>query len=383
MTSRRRLGLALFAVAFGTNVSTPLLLAYQTRLDLSAWTVTALFAIYPIGLFPALIWGGPASDAHGRKRLSVAALAASAIASYLFVAGGDSLMVLFMARFLLGAVSGVAFVVMTAWMQELSLPEERAWSARLVGLLMYAGFGLGPLASGILAQWGPRPLVTPFLVHIALVLVALAIAWGVPETVTPDPTRSARPDLGLTADTRRPFWRLVAPTALAVFGFAALSFSLFPVLLRPVMAEVAVLVAGIVAALTSLSIFAMQGAAVRLGPERGGWVAYVIGTAGCGLGAVAFMTGWWPLIFPAAIAMGSASALAVTSGLWLVDDLAEPDRRGAMTGAFYGVAYAGMTTPVLIASLAGTEGYSAVLIGLTIVAGLGAYLLRRASIKTQ
>ena len=93
--SRRRLGLALFAVAFGTNVSTPLLLAYQTRLDLSAWTVTALFAIYPIGLLPALLWGGPASDAVGRRPLTLPALAASAIASLLFIFGASSLATLF------------------------------------------------------------------------------------------------------------------------------------------------------------------------------------------------------------------------------------------------------------------------------------------------
>jgi MFS family permease len=52
---RRRLLLALFAVAYGTNVSTPLLLLYQDLLDLSAWTVTALFAAYPIGLIPGVV----------------------------------------------------------------------------------------------------------------------------------------------------------------------------------------------------------------------------------------------------------------------------------------------------------------------------------------
>lgn len=367
----------MFAVAFGTNISTPLLLAYQTRLDLTAWTVTALFAIYPVGLLPALLWGGPASDVLGRRPLTLPALAASAVASLSFIFGASQLAVLYIARLLLGAVSGVAFVVITAWMQELAEPAGRQWSARLTGMIMYAGFGLGPLISGILGQWGPAPLTTPFMVHIAVVLIATAALLCVPETVTAN-RRRIRPDLGLTPRTRGPFWRIVAPTALAVFGFASLSFSLFPVLLRPVMAEVAIFVTGVMAAITSMAIFATQAISIRLGALRAAPVALGSGTLGCALGAVSFATGWWPLLFPAAVALGSASGLAVTSGLHFVNLLAEPARRGAMTGAFYGVAYAGMTMPVIVASLSGPGGFGVVLVVLTVVAAMGTVLLGRA-----
>lgn len=370
--------MALFAVAVGTNISTPLLLAYQTRLDLSAWTVTALFAIYPIGLLPALLWGGPASDVMGRRPLTLPALAASAVASLLFVFGASSVAVLYGARLLLGAVSGVAFVVITAWMQELAEPARRQWSARMTGMIMYAGFGLGPLTSGILGQWGPAPLITPYLVHIGVVIVAAGAVLSVPETVTRMRRYRIRPDLGLTPRTRGSFWRIVAPTALAVFGFASLSFSLLPVLLRPVMADVAIFVTGAVAAITSMAIFATQAVSLRLGALRAAPVALASGTLGCALGAVSFATGWWPLLFPAAVALGSASGLAVTSGLRFVDILAEPSRRGAMTGAFYGVAYAGMTMPVIIASLSGPSGFGVVLVVLTVAAGLGTVLLARA-----
>ncbi|MBA3983580.1 MAG: MFS transporter, partial [Acidimicrobiia bacterium] len=115
---RRALSVALFSVALGTNVSTPLLLIYQDRLDLSAWTVTALFAVYPIGLVPTLMWAGPASDVLGRRKVMVPGIAASGLASALFLAGSESLAVLFVARLMLGAVSGVVFVVASAWMQE-------------------------------------------------------------------------------------------------------------------------------------------------------------------------------------------------------------------------------------------------------------------------
>jgi hypothetical protein len=377
MSSRRHLALGLFAVAFGTNVSTPLLLLYQSRLDLSAWTVTALFTVYAAGLLPALLWGGPASDALGRLPLTRLALLASALASVLFVLGASTLPLLFLARLVLGAASGIGFVVASAWMQELSPPEQGQWAARLTGMILYSGFGVGPLMSGILGEWGPAPLVTPYLIHIVLVLLALAGVNAATETVEADRDRPIRPDLGLTPGARRPFRRVVVPTALAVFGFPSLAFGLFPVLLRPAMAEVAILVTGLVTATTSLSIFATQPVTARLGALRAAPVALATGTVGTGLGAIAFVSGWWGLLFPAAVALGGASGLAVTSGLRFVDLLADPGRRGAMTGSFYGVAYAGMTMPVIVSSLAGPGGFGAVLAVLTLTAGAGAVLLHR------
>ena len=53
--SWKRAVFALFAVAAGTNVPTPLLLVYQERLDLSAEVLTALFGCYAAGLVPALL----------------------------------------------------------------------------------------------------------------------------------------------------------------------------------------------------------------------------------------------------------------------------------------------------------------------------------------
>lgn len=340
--------------------------------------MTALFAVYPIGLLPALLWSGPASDALGRRRLTLPSLLASAAASLLFIPGASSLPLLFAGRLLLGAVSGVAFVVVSAWMQELTEPSARQWTARLTGMILYSGFGLGPLAAGILGQWGPAPLAVPYLVHVAIVAVATVAVRPVPETVTAVSTGPIRPDLGLSPQTRSTFWRIVAPTALGVFGFASLAFSLLPVLLRPVMAGVAVFVTGVVAAVTAAAIFATQTLSVRLGALRAAPVALGAGTVGCAVGAVAFATGWWPLLFPAAVALGGGSGMAVTSGLRFVDVLAEPSRRGAMTGAFYGVAYAGMTMPVVVASVAGPGGFGVVLTGLTVVAGIGTVLLGRA-----
>lgn len=363
--------MALFAASFGTNVSTPLLLLYQERLGLSPWTVTALFAVYPVGLASALLWGGPASDAWGRRRLMVTMVVTSGLTSLLFVIGAANLSILFLARLLLGAVSGIAFVVASAWMQELAEAGNRLWAARLTGMMMYLGFGTGPLVAGVLGEWGPWPLASPYLVHIALIAGGLAAVYRVPETWPGSPAIPVRPHLRLHPHARRPFRRVVTPTAMAVFGFLSLAVGLFPVLLQPAMAEIAVFVTGSVAALASLSIFATQRLIVFLGPLRAAPIALASGTMGSALGTVAFATGAWPILLPASILLGAASGLAVTAGLRFVDMLAQPDSRGTMATSFYAVAYAAMTMPVLVSSLAALANFGLVLAGITALGAFG------------
>jgi MFS family permease len=374
---RRALSVALFSVALGTNVSTPLLLIYQDRLDLSAWTVTALFAVYPIGLVPTLMWAGPASDVLGRRKVMVPGIAASGVASALFLAGSESLAVLFVARLMLGAVSGVVFVVASAWMQEVEPTEDPLWPSRLTSMILYSGFGGGPVIAGILGQWAPWPLHLSYLVHIAVVVIGLLVALRVPETVHVE-HRPFRPSLGVPAATRRVFLTVVVPTALCVFGFASMSLGLFPVLLRPVMASVAVFVTGVVAGITAVAIFSAQRMVARLGAVRAAPWAFACGAAGCLLGVIAFATDMWALTFPGAALLGAASGLALVSGLRFVDVLTTPSARGAMTGSFYAAAYAAMTMPVIVSSLARTRtAYVIVLSVVTALAVLGGVWVRR------
>jgi hypothetical protein len=376
--ARRSLGVALFAVAFGTNVSTPLLLLYQQSLGLSAWTVTAIFAIYPLGLAPALLLAGPASDALGRRAIVYPGLLLSAVASVVFIAGAESLPLLFLARLFLGATSGLVFVVASAWMQELADPHDPLWPSRLTGLVLYAGFGLGPLVAGAIGEWGPAPLTLPYLVHLAVVGLGLVALRRVPETVVADRSRPIRPDLGIPPGARHEFVAVVVPTALGVFGFPSLAFGLFPVLLRPAMPSIAVFVTGVVGAIFAVAIVAAQAVTARIGPYRSAPVGLGLGAVGCGVGAVAVVSGLWALLFVSAACFGIASGCSVTAGLRLVDLLTGPATRGALTGSFYAVAYGGMTMPVIVASLAGPAGFGAVLAVLTVAAGAGTLWLHRA-----
>jgi hypothetical protein len=308
-------------------------------------------------------------------------LVASGVASLVMMFGADSLALLFLGRLLLGAVSGTVFVVASAWMQETCAPTDRMWGARLTGLVLYAGFGLGPLTAGALGEWGPAPLTTPYLIHVVLTGAGLLVARRVPETVIPDRTRPIRPRLGIPPGSRRVFGTVVMPTALGVFGFPSLAFGLFPVLLRPAMADIAVFVTGLVAGIAMAAILPAQATVGRIGPFRAAPIGLGLGTLGCGLGTIAFLADAWPLLFPASLLLGAASGLSLTSGLRMVDILTAPTDRGALTGAFYAVAYAGMTMPALVSSIAGPSGFTPVLSVLTALGVAGSVWLRRTAAR--
>jgi MFS family permease len=168
----------LFGAAFGTNVSTPLLSLYRSHLHLSATDVNAIFGMYAVGLAPSLLLGGPASDRYGRLRVLVPAVVLTAGASLIFLLGADSTALLYVARFVQGLASGAVFSVGSAWLQDVVGAAHVTAAARRASLALNAGFCLGPLTAGLLAQYGPEPLRLPFVVHALLVAALLLLAAG-------------------------------------------------------------------------------------------------------------------------------------------------------------------------------------------------------------
>lgn len=375
LSAKFRILFTLFAVGFGTNVATPLFLIYEDRLGLSTWTLTALFAIYPIGLAPALVFSGPASDVLGRRIVILPGVALSGTASLVMMFGGGAVGMLYLGRFLLGVVSGIVFVVASAWTQEVGTNNPML-TTRQITAVMFVGFGAGPVVAALIGQWGPAPLVIPYLLHISLIVVGLWLIIGAPETVTRDASRKIRPNLGMPKGTGRDFALVIAPTAFGVFGMPSLVFGLFPVLLKPAMPGIAVLISGVLGFMVTWSTLPAQALVGRIGPYRGAPLALASGATGTALGAIAFATDTWGLVIGAAVLMGAASGFAMTSGLRFVDIICRPEDRGALTGSFYAVAYAGMMNPLLVSTVNKAVGsFVPILVCISIVTGLGSLWL--------
>ena len=369
----KRAVFALFAVAAGTNVPAPLLLVYQERLGLSAEVLTALFGSYAAGLVPALLVAGPLSDRLGRRRVAIPGIVLAGMASLAFAAAGDSLTLLFAARFLQGVVSGVVFSVGSAWVGELSLASGEGAGGRRSAFAMTAGFSLGPLTSGLLGEFGPAPTVLPYLLHTALVAVGLVLARRLPETVDLVPRSrqngAGNPSVPLI---RRGDGLLVvavlAPVAVCVYAFPSTLISAVPLLVDLPYGGVAV--TGVLAGVTLGAGTLVAGLQRRL--TR--WTAPIgagLGAAGFGAAAAFATTGALPWLVVAAPLLGSGGGLCLAAGLTLTARLAAPARLGALTSLFLACAYVGFAAPFIMAVAARATSAT---VPLTVAAALAGLL---------
>ncbi len=377
---QRVLAAGLFVVAYGTNVSTPLILRYQDRLNLSDTGAVGIFTIYVIGILFSLLFAGRMSDRWGRRSIVLPFTALSAFASIILIFGRDSLGLLLLGRLLLGAVSGAVLSVGSAWMSELgeaatnTLAEKTAERLRLASLttiMIYVGFGVGPLTSAVYDRLGPEPLIVPFAFHAVVTLAVLARMMAMPETKPADPAVSLRPQVGVPAAARGEFLGILAPAGVWVFGFPSTSFALFPVILREAIGGGNdVLVAGVTGTATAVAALLSRPILRRVQDARRALVvAMAIGVGGYALGTVAFVTEIWQLVPIAAVLMGAASGTLLTGGLALTDAIADPSNRGALSATFYFAAYLGMAMPVIITLLA---RISSVTVALTLITMLAA-----------
>ncbi|HEU0104180.1 MAG TPA: MFS transporter [Mycobacteriales bacterium] len=343
----RRAAFCLFAVAAGTNVPTPLLLVYRDTLDLSPDVLTAVFGSYAVGLVPALFLAGPASDRLGRRRLVVVFSALAGLTSLLLVAAASSLPLLFVGRCLQGAVSGADFTVGSAWLTELSGPAAGQAAGRRAAVAMTGGFSLGPLTAGVLAEYGPAPTTLPYLVHVVLVACGVLVARTLPETVVRR-QRGVGPPGGPLVEPheRRVLLTVLLPLSVCVYAFPSVVISAVPLLVETTAPPV--LLTGVLAGLTLGSGTLAAPLQRRLGAVSAP-VGVLAGSGGYALAALGSGSGSPPVLLAAAVLLGGGSGLVLAGGLALAARLARPERRGALSAAFYGCAYVGFSAPLLTA----------------------------------
>ena len=367
----RHLAVSLFAVSFGTNVPTPILLVYQQRLHLSATMLTAVFGAYAVGLVPAILLSGPASDRLGRRRVTVPFVALALVSTSLFLGAASLEWLLFVARFLQGVVAGAVFSVATAWLTELAGAHGHHRAGRWATVAMTLGFSTGVLTSGLLAQWAPAPTVLPYLVHLAIMVVGVLALKGIPETLRA-PATAPRRRTRLRPGATRAFWVLAAPTAVCVYAFPAVALTVVPLFLPPQGHPIAF--TGLLGAVTlgSGTLAALRGR--HLG-EAAGPGGIASGAGGYAASSVAVATGSLPMALFAAVLLGVGNGLTLSAGLALTQHLADPQARGMLTSVFYALAYVGFAAPFLAALLIRLSSPPAVLAGLAATFGVLALMV--------
>lgn len=152
----------------GTNVS-----------NAALWggVLATTFAVMQFIFGPLL---GSLSDRFGRRPVLLVSLAVMSI-DYLVMAVAGSIWLLFLTR-IIGGVTAATQSTATAFIADISAPEDKAKNFGLVGAAFGVGFVLGPVIGGLLAEFGYR---APF--YAAAILAAANLIFGffvLPETVT-------------------------------------------------------------------------------------------------------------------------------------------------------------------------------------------------------
>lgn len=145
--------------------------------------LTTVFAVMQFLFAPIM---GSLSDRYGRRPILLATLFVISI-DYLVMALAGTIWLLFVGRVVAGVMAATQSTA-TAYIADISKPEEKAARFGLIGAAFGIGFVLGPLIGGLVAQFGTR---APF--YVAAVLSAANFVFGyfvIRETVT-DSTRRA------------------------------------------------------------------------------------------------------------------------------------------------------------------------------------------------
>lgn len=205
----------------GLGLVLPLLPFYGQSFGASTSTITLLFSVYALVNFVTTPFWGNLSDRIGRRPLLLLSLAGSGVA-YMWFGFTHSLMVLFLARALAGAM-GYSMVIAQAYVSDITTPENRSQGMGILGAAFGLGFTLGPALSGVLVGLGgDEPnLRLPLFVAAGLSFMAFLWAWYMlPESKPRGAWRDRSPaDPGrhsLTARIAKP-WQILKQNSVATF----------------------------------------------------------------------------------------------------------------------------------------------------------------------
>ena len=353
---------ATFAIAWGGNEFTPLLVMYRAGEGFSAVTVDLLLFAYVIGIVPALLIGGPLSDRFGRRPLMLPAPVLAATGSVILACGAESALTLGVGRVFSGLALGLAMAVGGSWIKELSSPpwDDRDAGARRAAMSLTAGFGLGAGVAGALAQWGPAPSVLPYAINAGMALAAAALLSTAPETrARSDSGRRWWSDLAIPGLSHRRFLFVIVPLAPWVFGAGASAYAVLPALMADRVGSAPIAFSAVLC-LVALGVgFTVQqvGRNLIAGGRTGVVVSLGLIITGMGLAAWAASVLTVPAALIAAAVLGAGYGMGLLTGLHEIQRIAGPDDLAGLTAVFYSLTYLGFAVPAVLAFLSRSLSY--------------------------
>ena len=351
---RRGYAFALLAYAFaaimlGTTMPSPMYALYADHLDFAVAETTVIYAAYAGGVLAALLIFGSWSDAVGRRPMLLAGTLCALTSAAVFL-NADSIALLLVGRVLSGLSAGLFTGTATAAVIEAAPPSWRTRAPAVATIANMGGLSSGPILAGLLVQYGPAPLQTPFVVHIVLVVLAAGAVLAVPETSSR--TGKVRlQSLSVPAQVR-PVFVIAGLAAFAGFSVVGLFAAVAPAFVANVIGIDNHAVAG----LTAGSLFAASAVAqifaVRIPPRRAVAMGCAILVAGMLVLAAALHFSSLLGLIAASVVSGIGQGISFSRGLADVVGVTPTECRAAVGSAYFVVSYIAISVPVIGAGLA-------------------------------
>jgi MFS family permease len=339
---------AFFVAMVGTTLPTPLYPLFEQRYAFGSLLVTVIFAIYAFGVIAGLILFGNLSDRLGRKPVLLLGLALSAVSALLFLLAG-SLAPIYAGRIVSGLSAGIFTGTATAYVIDLAPNGRRRLASFVAVFANLGGLGTGTLLSGLLGQWAPHPLRTPFAVDLGLVAVATAGLLLAPETVTRGAFTFRVQRIGVPAEVAGVFLR-AALAGVAAFAVSGVFSSVAPEFLGLGLHHHSPALAGLLVFFLFVMSVAGQGLVVRLPNALDLGCGLLV--AGVALLAVSLAADSLAALFASAAIAGLGQGVVVSAGLASIAERAPAERRGETASSFFVVLYLGLAVPVIAAGVA-------------------------------
>jgi len=277
---------------------------------------------------------GNLSDKYGRRPVLLFSLLGFGI-DYLFLSFAPTIGWLFIGR-VIAVITGASFTTASAYIADISTPENRAQNFGMIGAAFGLGFILGPMIGGLLGELGAR---VPFFVAAGLALLNCAYGYFVlPES--------------LSKENRRNFeWRRANPVG------SLLQLKKYPAVAGLIISMILIYIAGhavqsnwsffnierfgwspkmigISLGIVGLLVGGVQGGLVRvINPRIGNEKSVYVGLGLYALGLVlfAFATeGWMMFVFLIPYCLGGIAGPALQS---IISGHVPPNEQGELQGA--------------------------------------------------
>ncbi len=343
----------LVAMAYST-VPAPLFPLYVAREGFSTFAITVVFAAFALGVVISLVLAGHISDWVGRKVVLIPALGLEVVSALLFLTS-TSLPVLVVARVVNGLGVGMIAATATAYLYDLHARHRPGASSRRFEIVSTAvnigGLGVGALVAGVLAQYAPSPLSTPYVVLAVLLAVAIAAIALTPETVVRRQFSYRPQRIGVDHGDRTGY--------LAAAAGAFCSFAVFGVFTSVSPGFVAGELHHPSRTLAGLVVFVVFGGAALAQTVTGSLplpVRRALGLGAQAAGVLLVVAGMYATSFPLFLAGGAIAGVGAgvqfKTSVGAVAAMAAPEKRGEALASLFFIAYVGMSVASLSIGLA-------------------------------